>query len=423
MKARFFPKLPFVLALIALTLTLMACGTVAPPAAISSNISAPTLLEEATAVPAENAISAENLPELVNAAADNCENPVDAYQPYQPEMAEDEPEAFSWLLFLYLNCPAQSGTNQPLTWETWKPNYAVYLPGGQLPQPWSAPLPPRVLLDQREISGHRVTDTSGQPILYEIRLNEATFDYIVTQGFYSKQEQINFFNDPGAMPVEFPEDAIEIKAAWIILDPNDPNLSHYYTIESEYTDSDGVTHQVLVGLAGFHITSKVLPNWLWATFEQVDNAARTDVPERVPTSPAAQEWNTLFHDLLGDSVWQYYDLRGAQIDFVNPDGTPSLLANTLIETDFQTSSSCITCHGLATRGSASQGRLGFWNVTDEGIQGYVGNIDDPANQYYDSFGDPVCFDESAWVFTNCDQENPVIVYKTMDFVWSLREAQ
>jgi hypothetical protein len=166
----------------------------------------------------------------------------------------------------------------------------------------------------------------------------------------------------------------------------------------------------------------VFPNWLWATFEQIDNPTATgiepidDIPPQ--TQMVNREVQTILATYYPNLPWQYYELRGTQIDFVDANGNPTILANTLIETDFQRSSSCITCHALATRGSLSQGRLAFFNITDEGMQGYIGNV--AGQNYFDSFGEAVCYDGKTDYFFNCQtQEN---VYRQLDFVWSLREA-
>jgi hypothetical protein len=43
-------------------------------------------------------------------------------------------------------------------------------------------------------------------------------------------------------------------------------------------------------------------------------------------------------------------LRGTQTDYLDEDGRAALLANSNIERGFQLSSSCITCHSLASVG-------------------------------------------------------------------------
>jgi hypothetical protein len=62
-------------------------------------------------------------------------------------------------------------------------------------------------------------------------------------------------------------------------------------------------------------------------------------------------------------------------------------------------------------------------MTQRGVEGYTGALGDRANRYFDAFEKPVCYDGNRAAFTDCKTSNPTIVYKTMDFVWSLREAQ
>jgi hypothetical protein len=360
-----------------------------------------------------------------NALLNCAENPVNTFT---PDEIRNSPNVFAWFAFLHLNCPLIGSFPPIVNWEAWRSTYTVYLPNGARPPYWGASFP-RVLDDIPEISGHTVLDKSGQPILYEVKMNRGTFDYIYGRGLYSKACQINWFNgnpcDGNVSAIQFPREAFEIKAAWIILKPGDPKNSRYYTVQSRYQDKNGAWVDVLAGLGGLHVTSKALPNWVWATFEQVDNQQNTDSPVVVPTPPEVQEINDLFHNLLKrdnpNTIWQYYILRGTQIDFTNPDGSPTILANTLIESNFQKSSSCITCHALSTRGSASEGRLPFFNVTSTGVQGYVGSLSDPNNKYFDAFETPVCYSPQTNNFVNC--QTGALVYKTMDFVWSFREAQ
>jgi hypothetical protein len=349
-----------------------------------------------------------------------CANPAPARD---AALAKSDPRLFAWGLFLYINCPSQPGPSQPVDWETWKPNYAVYLPGGKPPAAWGT-LTPRVLLAQPEIDGSTLLDKNGQPVLNEIRMNKASFEYIVQRKLYSKAAQLAFFSDPSSPLVAFPPDSLEIKASWLILTAGDPGNARYYTVQSSYMDSGGQTHQVLAGLTGLHIASKVLPTWFWTTFEQLDNQLRTRAPATALIPPDVQQLNDDVHAALpATSVWRNYNLRGAMTTFTNPDGSAAILSNTQLETNFQKSSSCITCHSLATRGSAPEGRLGFFETTRTGVQGYIGATGDPSNKYFDAFQKPVCYDANRSVFTDCKTPNPEVIYKTLDFVWSLREAK
>jgi hypothetical protein len=423
------------IAMVVCLLGLVACTTQVTPEATSLPETETTeIVVEASAIPDTELTvevtevldaewTLEELQALGAAYADNCDP--DPITELGPNVVLEYPAIVAWLEFIYLNCAT---TNGNLIWEQWATNVGVYQPDGTTPPAWgTAELTNYALLDSDEISGHRATTLDGEPILYEIRMNEFNYDYIVQRQLYNRDCQIAFFEgspcDGDNTPVAFPWQAVEIKTAWVILQADAPNIERYYTISTTYVDRDGNTQAVLAGLAGLHFSSKVLPNWFWATFEQVDNATATGIEPVEPIAPDAVAANTEYQQILAlympDLPWQYYQLRGTQTAFTNPDGTPSVLANTLIETDFQNSSSCITCHALATRGSQTQGRLAFFNITDEGMQGYIGDVAGQA--YFDSFGDSVCYEGTSDYFNDCASGQNV--YRQLDFVWSLREAE
>lgn len=202
----------------------------------------------------------------------------------------------------------------------------------------------------------------------ETRLNKEAFEFIVTNNLYSIDGQEEFLTRNRL--VDFPVPAKEIKAAWrqfteADLDPaktfRDLNGNGaiedderglrflertyhvgYGVLRNETTGQDELKP---FGLIGLHIITKDIPNWFWTTFEHVDN-------------PEANVGNLDRHATPGKNyppevegtVWQYYRLRGTQIDFVTATGRPTVLANTQIEGPFQESSSCITCHARASIG-------------------------------------------------------------------------
>ena len=49
-----------------------------------------------------------------------------------------------------------------------------------------------------------------------------------------------------------------------------------------------------------------------------------------------------------DPVWAHYRLKGAQIDFTDSTGRPTILGNSVTEAGFVATSSCITCHAKAS---------------------------------------------------------------------------
>jgi hypothetical protein len=86
--------------------------------------------------------------------------------------------------------------------------------------------------------------------------------------------------------------ALEVKAAWRVLDPaNDKAIiPRYYTQTGYFLQQDGTTCQgpALFGLIGLHIlrlTPTTPATWFWSTFEQVDNV--TAPPGGAPATLAA----------------------------------------------------------------------------------------------------------------------------------------
>ena len=156
----------------------------------------------------------------------------------------------------------------------------------------------------------------------------------------------------------------------------------------------GKCSERLLGLVGLHIVMKTkqLPQWMWATFEQVDNApdqaalptppgktynfygncpncpvntppatgstTPTQVVRVTPVSSDAASDNTIFTaalvSLRGDNVWQNYMLVdaqwGANSTLPPTPNQPNFLANTTLETYLQTPTpphGCINCHAFA----------------------------------------------------------------------------
>ena len=321
--------------------------------------------------------------------------------------AMSDPVAYAWLLFLYTNWPASGkvrsqpdpnrkfGDPGPVIWQTWKTSQDLYVTKGQTPLPWNqGPVYQRPALQQQEIDGKVLKDDNGNPVMYEVRLNEDTFNYILGRGLYTQAGQLKLVK--GGQPVVFPEPAMEIKASWRILDrvKDKDRITHYLTAKAVYNGK-----QVLLGLTGLHITSKAVPEWFWCTFEQTENSQTTPIKPLLHMAAAVQKSNQEMQKDFAGTFWAYYQLDGVQSDFVqNPDAAACLqnskascLANTQIETYFQGSSSCITCHALASIGKKGS-RFNFWNYAGGNQQGYMGKPP--------SLGSDV----------------------PLDFVWSMREA-
>jgi hypothetical protein len=343
---------------------------------------------------------------------------------------------YAWQSFVALNWPALAGqrgvpdTTKTIgqagnvVWHTWKTPDEIFYPNGQTPPPWNqygGQLPPEctsagatttsfvlqrtskvpgnvdneAIRLAKEAVGGTLTDQHGNLARYEVRLNESIFNAIVASGFYSVQAQNN------AAEVAFPSGVMEVKASWRQMTSADPpSVRGRYYAETGwiYTPPFGTYPATCVmgtvGLVGLHITQKTptMPQWTWATFEQIDNVPpapsgytgtlsfnnpscpilscppnqsteKNGVPTGVPTqvtrvvpigqaaAAANPTWQQALSQAAAGSPFQYYqlvDIQWPQTPSRFPVGnpTPGLLANTTMET-YVTESSCINCHFTA----------------------------------------------------------------------------
>jgi hypothetical protein len=367
--------------------------------------------------------------------------------------SQEDYDVLSWQQFIALNWPAAAGQRGvpdttrtlgdglggPAVWETWKEPYEVFLPTGTLPPPqnqWNTPMQPihgcssrtgRVLTQNAKVSDQLddlneagftqqaptapLIDRAGYYARYEVRINEAEFDWIVAHRYYDASVQRaavqdDTFVDPpgtGAGDTTYTTSSMEIKAGWRRMDsvPADAR-NRYYTTEAMVYDPDAgtCTGPVLVGLVGFHVL-RLTPSahmWVWSSFEQVDNLSvaagapadmtpafnptgSTTYPngysyrpaKLTPTNPPRPEptdspvgvsrrapilttpgLNAQYQAAL-PAPWKYYRLVGTQNPKIvrggpNGKGLPanaSVFTNPVMET-FTQRGSCTGCHQKAT---------------------------------------------------------------------------
>jgi hypothetical protein len=362
-------------------------------------------------------------------------------------------DTFAWQAFIALNWPvpnpivqfgvpdrenaiggfqynSEGGTktmpNGPVVWETFKHSEDIYLDPPTAPSPFDAAerIPTRcldfarqnpaaarrvltrtakiseVLKGVEQAAGNRLVDQNGENVWYEIKLNRVYYDYVVRNGFYDSANQVG---EGISFPLSSDDTAnaatVKVKAAWKVMggpgskQPDDPKK--FYTTPALVIDPvTGECHSRLLGLVGLHVVikSRQLPQWLWATFEQVDNAPDqkagpvagqqynffdtkcgsscppvntppakgSNVPTQVmrvtPVDSDANTKNKLYQPALktlrSDNVWQYYMLVNAQWagtrEQIGVPQEPKFLANTTLETYLQDPiqpNGCINCHG------------------------------------------------------------------------------
>jgi hypothetical protein len=243
----------------------------------------------------------------------------------------------------------------------------------------------------------------GTYVRFETRVNRTAYEFMTQEDhkYYLKA------NLPAKLV--FPEKSIHVKAAWMELPEDEAVRKRFYrttatTVVDWTSDGKPVLADLVVGLVGLHIVHKTpkRPDWIWSTFEHVDNLlaehgpgtppasfstkappeaampnqpeppalkARTPYPkptDRTPVEVArlnpihatTDEVNRRYqnHPRIKGTVWQNYKLVATQWPKLGqptkpPDGNPANrlppnLANVTMETYFQ-SLSCLACHASA----------------------------------------------------------------------------
>jgi len=245
-----------------------------------------------------------------------------------PEQARPFFDAFSWESFIALNWPsaaAQRGTpsqpNSPDTflkagngyqtvWGSYRDAMDLYDSGSQRPPEWNSPSTSLVCKDvaantkvfEMVAKGSTVLDDINQAFSYplidqfknyamfEVRFNETQYDFI--RGQNGQESTYLYLLKNLINPIQMPaggsssgEGSTMLKAAWREMTSTD-DQSRYYVITAQvYDPMSKQCSQKQMGLVGFHIVRKLkeFPEWIWSTFEQVDNVQRGH--DAKPTTP------------------------------------------------------------------------------------------------------------------------------------------
>ncbi len=318
--------------------------------------------------------------------------------------------------------------------------------------------------------------------------NRSMFDYTFRNNLYNQEGIIQVFNNnsanirpgapyrkqsvPGALAeIDYPLDAVMIKSNWISKeralkiglkdDPENPYIK--MNILSPVTDNNGtILEPGEHWLVAFHVSSKDVPNWIWATFEHVDNLGRCDftgcndsygyssgddVPaglatnfttphiacddlllpsvvfdlgKTYPGGTRSQSLSTVFQALgIGttdnttltptpkDKGWLSYRLKGSQAQFTDSMGRTTHLGNSVTEGGFVNSSSCVSCHARA--GTTGKGTL------PPALSVFISQLSD-SGYLESSHGIP----NPDWY--NRSSQPPDLTVLQTDFVWGFLTA-
>lgn len=211
----------------------------------------------------------------------------------------------------------------------------------------------------------------------EVRRNRPSFDYIVDNKLNTQAGLAQAYKKAttSTWRVALPTDAVEVKADWLPVDTlvdwlaaNKVTLS-LDQVKKQYLirESDGVAY----GLVSMHISSKEIPNWVWASFEHQNNPGRCDTmgchdqfgarkPAVAPVATANGQYGScmktpvlekMFKAANLDRVWENYCLKSSQIDMVSAKGADLMLGDSFTERIAASvpinQSSCMSCHASA----------------------------------------------------------------------------
>jgi hypothetical protein len=240
--------------------------------------------------------------------------------PATPQDARPFFDNFSWQSFIALNWPAQSGARgvpndpnnpnvfftapngTPVVWGTYKDSFDLF---GQKdrPSPWNDPSKitpcPGVAADQKtlifttkgdtplmqtkEAFSFPLIDQRSNFVYFDIRYDEAEYNFIrgqdsdptswlyLLKNLAPKENQQ--FGVQMPMTTTSALGSIMVKASWRISTSSD-DPKRYYAINAQiYNSETQKCTPSTVLLVGLHIAHKVDPftEWVWSTFEQVDN--------------------------------------------------------------------------------------------------------------------------------------------------------
>lgn len=334
-------------------------------------------------------------------------------------LSMNKPATAAWQEFITLNQPASADRRRTL-WETWASAAYVFRDPDVTELEWPKAedgdralegLPRQQVMFVEEIRGLdigcRFGPRAGEAgeangaIRTEVRMNPTAFEWINLQQLWYREGLEVAFDVGYGIP--FPPGSMFVKAAWKkIAEEDKPRY---------YWQSFGGTETY--GLVAFHLASKTLPEWFWATWEQVDNPMRLEAERWATTKddigfppPGRPEPGCVRDPTLCDcfkdrgmdaAVWSNYRLIGTQTAFTDAEGRPTRLGNSIIEPCILERSSCMTCHARATFA--------------------------PDRKPLEAFAEPwpyIGSPEPSW-YLDDNGEKPI--YMQLDFLWSLTRAK
>jgi hypothetical protein len=351
-----------------------------------------------------------------------------------PSRIHSSLEETAWRLWVAATCPVNQNQYPYVVWENWleqeqlypddpsnglkvpnslaKLNGAAHLlhasPLALTKDPGLASRIPGLLGGADQNCNKAKAPPSNQPnlmICEEVRENGATEDYIAGKTFWNRAGQKQAAASHTL--INFPAAAVEIKADWIQLSSIGIDCGNLPAGFSQSLHIEMINGNCFA-LVGMHLISKLLNNWIWATFEpqnSITNPFRCKVlgcSDSFGSRPSSTNGaNTALSRRLARLMtlaklapeWANYRLDGVQVLFTE-NSKPTLLGSSIIEGENVgmplTQASCISCHAVSS-------------INKDGTDGIMFLMNN------NPVGDPQPLPSTDWI--------------RRDFVWSLLLAQ
>ncbi|MEI9989882.1 MAG: hypothetical protein WDM86_07570 [Rhizomicrobium sp.] len=293
------------------------------------------------------------------------------------------PDQTAWELFVAVNCRAPNGK---LVWENWIEQAQLYPASGA---------PGALAVAGRRLHGSALAAllhpasgikgvtaaatpgpcnkmsivpsnvTSGATICEEVHINPSAQATIQKNGYQYRTGQMAAA--AAGTKISFGTDAIEVKIDWLpTSDFASPSFSCTKPTPTVYVETiDGICY----AMVAMHVTSHLLPNWLWTTFEPQN--VQTNPFRCAVYGPCLDKWGATPSVAVGASSittltpalaalikqanlpmgFANYRLVGAQTDFT-AGGRAILNGNSITEYEAAGTpageSSCISCHSMSS---------------------------------------------------------------------------
>lgn len=315
------------------------------------------------------------------------------------------PEQTAWQLFVAANCKASNGQ---LLWETWVEQSTLYpasgKAGGAVTQLLianrlhSSPLALAHMKKTNPAMAELTTPCNAMQappppgsttppmvkdptVCEEVHLNPPAQKFITSHQYQTRPPQTMAAQK--GTNIQFPSAAIEVKVDWIPASDFAPPFTCANPPAGVHVETIGGT---CYAMAGMHVISKLIGQWLWATFEPQSMA--TNPLRCITFGPCNDPWGSIPATSNGGASgftkpspalaalmqqaglppeFLNYRLVGTQTEFVTSSGAPIYLGNSIIEGENvgqqAGTSSCITCHSVSS--IENNGTDGITKINDQ----------------------------------------------------------